>query len=87
MDSEALVYQLLARALLDIRIASTEGNAKATYDLADLFHNVPYQISRIRAQSGDYSEIIVYLEQRCQQKGLTSWLKTALGDIRSVGRS
>ena len=80
VNSEFLVYRLLARALLDIRIAALDGNTKAALDLADLFHNVPYQIGRIRKQDGDYSEIINYLELRCKQKGLTSWLKTALKD-------
>jgi hypothetical protein len=80
MDSETLIYKLLARALLDIRIACVESDSSAAFQLADLFHNVPYQLARIRSAGGDYKEILDWLEMRSEQKGLSGWLRTAIAD-------
>ena len=81
MNSETLVFKLLARALLDIRIASLEGNSKMAFEIADVFHNVPYQIERIQGGNGSYQEVVDWLEMRCEQKGMKSWLQNAIADI------
>ena len=80
MTDETLVFELLARALLEIRVAGLEGNSKATFHLADLFHNVPSQIARIQRGNGNYREVLDWLEMRCKQKGMESWLRTAISD-------
>jgi hypothetical protein len=80
MDNEQLVYKLLARALLDIRIASDEDNSRVSFELSDLFHNVPYQLARIRQDNGDYSEIIEWLKMRCEQKNMSKWLENVISE-------
>lgn len=81
MNDETLVFKLLARALLDLRIAGLEGNSKATFHIADLFHNVPHQIARIQRGEGNYRDVLDCLEMRCKQKGMESWLRTAISDV------
>ena len=81
MNSKTLVLKLLARALLEIRIASHEGNSRMAFEIADIFHNVPYQIERIQGSDGNYQEIVDGLEMRCEQKGMKSWLQNAIADI------
>ncbi|MCX7257016.1 MAG: hypothetical protein NTZ64_09830 [Polaromonas sp.] len=81
MNKETLVLKLVAYALLEIRIASHEGNSRLAFEIADVFHNVPYQIERIKIGDGNYQEIINWLEMRCEQKGMTSWLKNAIAGI------
>jgi hypothetical protein len=80
MSDETLLYRLLARAFLDIRIASLEGRNGTVFELADLFHNVPFQIARIRLDDGDFHEILDWLEMRCEQKGIKGWLLNAIDE-------
>ena len=80
MTDETLIFKLLAHALLDIRIAGFEGNSKAAFHMADLFHSVPYQIARIQGGNGNYREVLDWLEMRCKQKGMEPWLRTAISN-------
>ncbi len=80
MDYESLVQLLLARALLDIRIAANEENVKVCFALSDLFHNVPYQMKRIRESNGDYLEILDWLKMRAEQKSISKWLEHAISE-------
>jgi hypothetical protein len=82
MTAEILVYRLLARALLDIRIASLGNESKVVFALSDAFHNIPYQLETISNQGGDFSEIIAWLEERCAQKGMAGWLQNAVANIQ-----
>lgn len=84
MKNENLVLKLLARALLDIRIASHEGNMKKAFELADVFHNVPYQIEQIQGGEGRYNEVVDWIEMRCKQKGMQSWLQVAMDDVARI---
>jgi hypothetical protein len=81
MNKETLLLKLLAYALLEIRIASYKGNSRLAFEIADVFHNVPYQIERTKIDNGNYQEIINWLEMRCEQKGMASWLKNAIAGI------
>jgi hypothetical protein len=80
MNNETLIYKLLARALLDMRIASKDGNSQFTFEIADIFHNIPLQIERVKNNKEDYKQIIEWLEMRCEQKKMRSWLETAILD-------
>ncbi len=82
MTAETLVYRLLARALLDIRIASLENTPRVVFALADAFHNIPYRLETIRNQGGDFAEILAWLDEHCAQKGISSWLNNAIANIR-----
>lgn len=78
MESELLLHQLLARAMLDIRIYSLEGKCDIVFDIADLFHNIPLQMARIHRDNGDYLEIIDWLRMRASQKKMINWLNNAI---------
>lgn len=78
MDSQSMVYRLLARGLLEIRVASIQGDSKVAFHLADLLHNVPLQMERVRHDGGDYSEMLGWLRMRAEQKSLSRWLDGAL---------
>jgi hypothetical protein len=80
MNSQTLVNRLLARAFLDIRIAAHEGNSKAAFEIADLFHNVPFQVERIREEAGDFQDVLDSLEMRAAQKKMGEWLRNAMHD-------
>ena len=90
MDDEILIYRLLARALLDIRIAAVEGRNEATFEISNVFHNVPFQLARIRSEGGDFHEILDWLEMRCGESKMKGWLANALEECaqeRSNGGS
>lgn len=80
-EMERLVLELLARALLDIRIFSSEENNRACNGLADLFHNVPLHLRKIREDGGDFQEAMDWIVMRASQKNMSQWLQNALNDI------
>lgn len=84
MNNEFLVQLLIARAFLDIRLAAGEGNTKVCFALSDLFHNVPYQMKRIREDNGDCIEIINWLKMRAEQKNISSWLNHAISECEKA---
>ena len=81
MTDREIVFRLLARALLDIRIASHDGKSNVAFHLADLFHTVPYQLSKIDDSQQQYGEILENLRERGTQKGIAPWISNALEDI------
>lgn len=74
MNNLTLVYKILARGLLDIRIAAHEQNSKASFDLADLLHNIPLRLERELRNNTDYTETLYWIRMRAGQKELTKWL-------------
>lgn len=82
INHKHLLQMLLARALLDIRIAASEENYKVCYTLSDLFHNVPYQMNRVDAEYGDYLEVIEWLEARSTQMKISKWFDHALSECK-----
>lgn len=78
MNDEILIHRLLARALLDIRIAALEGRNDATFEISNVFHNVPFQLVRIRSEGGDFHEILEWLEMRCEEGRMKGWLANAI---------
>jgi hypothetical protein len=87
MDHREIFYRLLARALLDIRIAAHEGRVKSAFRLADLVHNVPYMLLKLDESSADYVLLMRYIDERCEQKDLMSWKTNALRDITENAES
>lgn len=79
--SESLVLALLTRAMIDIRVFSSDGNSRACHSMSDLFHNVPLQIRRIRSEGGDFQEILDWINMRAEQKNMAGWLQKAIADI------
>jgi hypothetical protein len=81
IDTEALVFRLLARGLLDIRVASYEKQHEVAFALADLFHNIPYQMERARTAGDDCSDILAWIRMHAEQKDMSAWLDHALAEI------
>ncbi|WP_243369291.1 hypothetical protein [Microvirga solisilvae] len=82
MSDRHLVYKLLARALLDMRVAAYQEKNKGIFDLADLFHNIPYHLDKAQTEH-EFKEIVEFLEARAQQKGMAAWLNHARSEISS----
>jgi hypothetical protein len=81
MNDRSTVMKLLARALLDIRIASIEGNLKAVFAIADFIHVVPHKIESIEEFGDDYSDIIEYLTERAPVRDMEKWFRHAMKEI------
>lgn len=84
MIDEIKLYRVLARGLLDIRIMSHMGDSAGAFHIADLLHNIPLQMERVRGQNGSYSDILAWLEMRAEQKKMTKWLDRAVGYLPST---
>lgn len=80
MSEEEILLRLLYQALLEIRLASLETGQNKLFHVADLFHNIPLQLSTHRTDR-DYSEVIDWLHMRADQKGMSGWLNQRMNDI------
>jgi len=80
MDNQVAIYRVLAKGLLDIRVAAHESNTKVVFHLADLLHNVPHQMERECSTGSNYSDVLEWLRMRAEQKGMTKWLTAALSE-------
>jgi hypothetical protein len=80
MSNRHLVHQLLARALLEMRVAAYEDQSKQLFNMADLFHNIPYQLERAQTER-DFEEILDLIRASAERKGLDAWLNHALLEI------
>ena len=78
MSDDILIEKLIARALLDIRIAASEGNSDICFALSDLFHNIPLQIIKAKDNPGSYPDILDWLKMRAEQKKILGWLNNAI---------
>jgi hypothetical protein len=86
MNKEIVIMKLLARALLEIRMASYEGNTKASFAISDFVHTIPFCIQRIMEKGGNYEELIDKLKERAAIKNMTEWLNHALKEIENDNR-
>jgi hypothetical protein len=75
------VLELLYRAFLDIRVASYTQDSHTCFILADIFHNVPSQINLADKGEVGYTEIIIGIRKKCEERKYISWLDNALSDI------
>jgi hypothetical protein len=80
MNNLSLIHKILARALLDIRIAAHEQNSKIAFDLSDLVHNVPLQLERELKGNTDFTETLNWIRMRAEQKKLTKWLDAVVAE-------
>ena len=81
MTSEKLVYGLLARVFLDIRVASYGKDSNRAFWLSDLFHNVPYRLDGAETED-DFKAIIEGLRRRTEGRdGLAAWLDHAISEV------
>jgi hypothetical protein len=80
MSKQELFYRLLARALLDIRIAAHESNHARAFHLADLFHNTPLRLIGDANTEAHFTEIIDWLEARSAEKKIEGWFDHAINE-------
>lgn len=81
MSADVDVVRILSRGLLDIRIASIDGNNTAVFLIADFLHQVPCQMEHILREGGAYCQIVSSLRERAKIKGMEKWLDNALRDM------
>lgn len=81
MKNECVLMRLVARGLLDIRIAAASGNIKACLVLSDFIHALPYSIERVLKGDISYQDVIEDLNERAKIKNMEGWLTNALRDI------
>jgi hypothetical protein len=77
---ERTILKLIARALIEVRSFASEGDNNACYALADLFHNIPYQLQVARDEGGGFEKIIDWIRMRSEQKKMKDWFESALKD-------
>ncbi len=82
MNNLALIYDILARALLDIRVAAHEQNAGVAFELSDLLHNVPLRLKIEMENNTDCTETLEWIRMRAEQKKLTRWLDRIIRNRR-----
>ncbi|EOF5434822.1 hypothetical protein ACK1MO_004588 [Salmonella enterica] len=84
MKNEFILMRLVARGLLDIRVAASSGNVKACLVLSDFIHNLPYSIEQIVKGNMSYQNVMEDLKDRARVKNMEGWLANALRDINSA---
>ena len=84
LDKRKLIYHLLHRAFIDIRMAAHDGrDSKGFFRLADLFHNVPLALDRLDRNKGDVDELFEEIVARAEWNGSQDWLEHAVRDINA----
>jgi hypothetical protein len=81
MRNDIVVMRILARALLDIRIASHDKNSKISFAIADFVHSIPRQVEVVMEKGGGYDDIMESLVERAKIKNMTSWLNHVINEI------
>lgn len=85
MDDRNLVYQLVYRAFLDIRVAAyNEKSHKAIFKIANVFHDVPLMIERAERENAVFDKIIEDIRYKARQQGCESWLANAISNAERV---
>jgi|SRR5689334_8178020 hypothetical protein len=75
------LYDLLYRALLDLRVEGHATQNQLVFLLADLFHTVPLQLDRV--DQGDLApdEILSWLRRRAQGTLMEDWLNLRIPEV------
>ena len=82
-DHRRLLYKLMYRAFLEIRMVAHEGKGhKGIFRIADLFHNVPSILERAEREGGNYAEIMQKLTAHADRNGSRPWLDHAVKELK-----
>jgi hypothetical protein len=75
------LYDLLHRALIDLRVEGHTSENHVVFLLADLFHTVPLQLDRV--DQGDLApdEILSWLRRRAQGTLMEDWLNLRVPEV------
>ena len=82
MDNRQLIYHLMQRAFIEMRMAAHEGKGdKGFFKLADLFHNVPLALERSHRDESDVDALFRDIINRAKRNGSYRWLEHAAKQI------
>ena len=81
MTDEYVILKIIARGLLDIRIASLAENSKASFAISDFIHNIPYQLNSALQGDRNFQLVLLNIKQYAEIKGMSCWLNNVLEDI------
>jgi hypothetical protein len=75
------IYDLLCRALIDLRAEGHATQNQLVFLLADLFHNIPLQLGQV--DQGDLApdDVLVWLHRRAQGTLMEDWLTLRLPEV------
>lgn len=76
-----VILKLIARGLIDIRIAANSGNSKACFILSDFIHVLPHTANCMVNDGQSYEDVMNNLYARAKIKNMEDWLDNALNDI------
>ncbi|EFL4497134.1 hypothetical protein [Escherichia fergusonii] len=76
-----VILKLIARGLIDIRIAANSGNSKACFILSDFIHVLPHTANCMVNDGQSYDDVMNDLYARAKIKNMEDWLDNALNDI------
>ncbi|MEW3052088.1 hypothetical protein [Escherichia coli] len=76
-----VILKLIARGLIDIRIAANSGNSKACFILSDFIHVLPHTANCMVNDWQSYEDVMNDLYARAKIKNMEDWLDNALNDI------
>ena len=81
MTDKEVLLELLYRAFLDIRIASSSQDISPCFILADVFHTIPLQINIADKGEKSYAEIIATIQKNCERRNYTPWFDHTMSTI------
>ncbi|HAP3345944.1 TPA: hypothetical protein ACH9NE_003236 [Escherichia coli] len=76
-----VILKLIARGLIDIRIAANSGNSKDCFILSDFIHVLPHTANCMVNDGQSYEDVMNDLYARAKIKNMEDWLDNALNDI------
>ena len=74
MQSRTILYDLLQKALAEIKMESCLGGHKIAYRLSDLFQNIIGDLALAAEGQKEYHEVLEELIQKAKAKRLDKWL-------------
>ena len=84
MTEKEYIFKLMYVAFLDIRIASYSQDSHTCLVLADIFHNVPLQMNQADKGKKSYTDIVTWIQKKCEERNCTSWLANATANIAKL---
>jgi len=83
MNASRIVHRLLFQALLQIRDESRSAGARASYHLADLFHNVAVQLEAVAEGKTDitYDDVLTFIKEQARERGWGKWVDDRIGEL------
>lgn len=85
MSDRELLYQILAFAFIDIRTeAYKQKSYKGIFLVADLVHNLPFQLASAENNGAGFNDILSQLKERAKLKECDTWLEGLIDDLSKL---